>query len=61
MKITQKIMCSSIAAALAALAGPAGAQQAPVKQSDEIEVVTVTAQKRKEDPAKVAMLSLIHI
>ncbi|USX25897.1 TonB-dependent receptor [Oxalobacteraceae bacterium OTU3CINTB1] len=55
MKINQKIMCSSIAAALAALAGPVGAQQAPVKPSDEIEVVTVTAQKRKEDPAKVAM------
>lgn len=55
MKITQKIMCSSVAAALAALAGPVGAQQVPVKQSDEIEVVTVTAQKRKEDPAKVAM------
>ena len=55
MKITRTIMCSSIAAALAALAAPAGAQQQQPKQSDEIEVVTVTAQKRKEDPAKVAM------
>src|SRR3954466_8121041 len=53
MKITQKIMCSSVAAALAALALPAGAQQ--FKPTDELEVVTVTAQKRKEDPAKVAM------
>jgi outer membrane receptor protein involved in Fe transport len=50
MKITQKVMCTSVAAALAM---PAFAQQAPL--SDEIEVVKVTAQKRKEDPAKVAM------
>ena len=53
MKITQKIMCGAVAAALAALAMPAGAQQ--FKPTDELEVVTVTAQKRKEDPAKVAM------
>jgi outer membrane receptor protein involved in Fe transport len=53
MKITQKVMCTSVAAALAVLAMPAGAQQS--KPSDEIEVVKVTAQKRKEDPAKVAM------
>jgi len=50
MKITQKVMCTSVAAALAM---PAFAQQ--VNPSDEIEVVKVTAQKRKEDPAKVAM------
>jgi outer membrane receptor protein involved in Fe transport len=46
-------MCSAVAAALAVLAMPAGAQQ--VQPSDQLEVVTVTAQKRKEDPAKVAM------
>ncbi len=50
MKLTQKVMCTSVAAALAM---PAFAQQ--VNPSDEIEVVKVTAQKRKEDPAKVAM------
>jgi iron complex outermembrane receptor protein len=53
MKIKQTIMCSAVAAALAVLAMPAGAQQ--VQPSDQLEVVTVTAQKRKEDPAKVAM------
>src|SRR5471030_3115847 len=52
MKIRQKMMCSSVAAAMAVMAAPAWAQ---VKPSDEIEVVKVTAQKRKEDPAKVAM------
>ncbi len=52
MKIRQKMMCSSVAAAMAVMAGPAWAQTKP---SDEIEVVKVTAQKRKEDPAKVAM------
>lgn len=52
MKIRQTMMCSAVAAAMVAMAGPAWAQ---VKPSDEIEVVKVTAQKRKEDPAKVAM------
>lgn len=41
------------ATATAALAGTAGAQEAPA--SDHIEVVRVTAQKRQEDPNKVAM------
>jgi hypothetical protein len=40
-----------IATAVLAFSSPSWAQQ----QSDEIEVVKVTAQKRKEDPAKVAM------
>jgi outer membrane receptor protein involved in Fe transport len=54
MKIRQKVLCGAVAAALATMAGPAArAQTRP--QSDEIEVVKVTAQKRKEDPAKVAM------
>jgi iron complex outermembrane receptor protein len=39
-----------------AAAGGAGASDArPVAQSDQIEVVRVTAQKRQEDPNKVAM------
>ncbi len=54
----------SLAAASAAFAPPAGAQAAgddaaakarPAALSDQIEVVRVTAQKRKEDPNKVAM------
>lgn len=54
MKIRQKVLCGTVAAALATMAGQAArAQTRP--QSDEIEVVKVTAQKRKEDPAKVAM------
>ena len=58
MKIREKVMCSAVAAALAALAAPAwadGDAAEPAPQSDRIEVVKVTAQKRKEDPAKVAM------
>ena len=43
----------SLAAATAALSGPARAQEAPA--SDHMEVVRVTAQKRQEDPNKVAM------
>jgi outer membrane receptor protein involved in Fe transport len=47
------------AAVASALAQPAWADEAaPIQgaaQSDQIEVVKVTAQKRKEDPAKVAM------
>jgi outer membrane receptor protein involved in Fe transport len=43
----------SFAAATAALSGTARAQEAPA--SDHIEVVRVTAQKRQEDPNKVAM------
>ncbi|MRW89236.1 TonB-dependent receptor [Duganella sp. FT80W] len=48
MDVRRKLVAS---AALAAFSAPSWAQQ----QSDEIEVVKVTAQKRKEDPAKVAM------
>jgi outer membrane receptor protein involved in Fe transport len=43
----------ALAAATAALSGTARAQEAPA--SDHIEVVRVTAQKRQEDPNKVAM------
>jgi iron complex outermembrane receptor protein len=43
----------SLAAATAVLSGTARAQEAPA--SDQIEVVRVTAQKRQEDPNKVAM------
>jgi outer membrane receptor protein involved in Fe transport len=43
----------SLAAATAALSSTARAQEAPA--SDHIEVVRVTAQKRQEDPNKVAM------
>ena len=46
-------MFSAVSAALA-LTGTAQAQVQAVNP-DQIEVVTVTAQKRKEDPAKVAM------
>lgn len=56
MKTQQKVMFSAVAAAMAVWAmaiHPARAQA--VAASDQIEVVTVTAQKRKEDPAKVAM------
>ena len=52
MKIRQKVLCGAVAAALTS---SAWAQTRPAAQSDEIEVVKVTAQKRKEDPAKVAM------
>ena len=46
----------SIAAATAVFSSAAfGQSAAPVPQSEQIEVVTVTAQKRKEDPNKVAM------
>jgi iron complex outermembrane receptor protein len=54
----------SLAAATAVLSSPAWSQAAggdtaatakPAALSDQIEVVTVTAQKRKEDPNKVAM------
>jgi iron complex outermembrane receptor protein len=56
MTIRQTVMCSSITAAMAVMAVPAWAQQAaPAAQAEGIEVVTVTAQKRREDPAKVAM------
>ncbi|MET0323020.1 MAG: TonB-dependent receptor [Duganella sp.] len=48
-------MFSSIVAALAAWTHGAQAQATPAPVTDQIEVVTVTAQKRKEDPAKVAM------
>ncbi len=51
-------MFSAVAAALA-LQAPVARSQAQVAQqmsnNDQIEVVTVTAQKRREDPAKVAM------
>jgi outer membrane receptor protein involved in Fe transport len=43
----------SLAAATAALSATVRAQEAP--SSDHIEVVRVTAQKRQEDPSKVAM------
>ncbi|GAB2858951.1 TonB-dependent receptor [Pseudoduganella ginsengisoli] len=49
MHIRRTVLAYSIAAAF--LPSAAWAQQ----QSDQIEVVTVTAQKRKEDPNKVAM------
>ncbi len=49
MEIRRKALVVAIAAALA---GPAWSQ---VDQTDQIEVVKVTAQKRKEDPSKVAM------
>ena len=49
MKIRRKALVVAVAAALA---GPAWSQ---VEQTDQIEVVKVTAQKRKEDPSKVAM------
>lgn len=52
------VLAYSIAAACAqaALFSPAvQAQQKADEKSDQIEVVTVTAQKRKEDPNKVAM------
>lgn len=56
MKIRQSVVLGySVAAATTMLSPCAAAQQAPAAQSDQIEVVTVTAQKRKEDPAKVAM------
>jgi outer membrane receptor protein involved in Fe transport len=62
MNIRHKVMFSSVVAAMAAWAGAACAQAGanaaaprPALQADTIEVVTVTAQKRKEDPAKVAM------
>ena len=52
----------SLAAATAVFSNAAWGQAAvagdsaqPVALSDQIEVVTVTAQKRKEDPNKVAM------
>ena len=50
MEIRRTIIATAV---LAAIGAPAWAQQQP--PSDEIEVVKVTAQKRKEDPAKVAM------
>ncbi|MET0265743.1 MAG: TonB-dependent receptor [Duganella sp.] len=54
MKSRQTIMVSAMAAAMQWwTAGAAHAQSRSA--ADEIEVVTVTAQKRKEDPAKVAM------
>jgi iron complex outermembrane recepter protein len=52
------VLAYSIAAACAqaAFVAPAAwAQQKAVQNPDQIEVVTVTAQKRKEDPNKVAM------
>ncbi|MRV70854.1 TonB-dependent receptor [Duganella sp. FT92W] len=53
-RLRPTVLAYSIAAACAqaALFSPAAQAQ---QQSDQIEVVTVTAQKRKEDPNKVAM------
>ena len=46
---------SSTAAWAQTAAGDAGVKAKPGAQSDQIEVVRVTAQKRQEDPSKVAM------
>lgn len=46
---------STAAMAQAVDSGDSAAQVKPVAQSDQIEVVRVTAQKRQEDPNKVAM------
>ena len=48
-------VCSATAWAQAAAGGDSAPQDKRTTLSDQIEVVTVTAQKRKEDPNKVAM------
>jgi outer membrane receptor protein involved in Fe transport len=48
-------LVSTAALAQSAGEGEAATQAKPIAQSDQIEIVTVTAQKRKEDPNKVAM------
>ena len=62
MKLRSTVVLTySLAAATALVSAPSRAQQAGVDSAtqvagaDQIEVVTVTAQKRREDPNKVAM------
>ncbi len=55
MKIRPTAAFSYTIAAATAVFSTATFAQAPVAQSEQIEVVRVTAQKRQEDPAKVAM------
>ena len=55
MKIRPAAYAYTLAAAAAALSPAVRAQAAPSAPPDIVEVVTVTAQKRKEDPNKVAM------